>query len=101
MPEPIVIIHGVANHEEAAFLAEVAKLQTKLGSSRKLIPVFWGDLGGKSVDISDCLPQLADGKWQVRSLEAAIPAQAEEEVRSLLGGRRAMSERVAVIASVA
>jgi hypothetical protein len=101
MLEPIVVIHGVANHEEAPFLTEVAELQTKIGSDRKLIPVFWGDLGGKSVDISDCLPKFADGQWQVRSLEAATPAQAEEEVRSQLGGKKAMSERVAVIASVA
>src|SRR5262245_36113027 len=101
MSDPIVIIHGVANHQEAPFLSEVKTLQTKLGASRKLIPVFWGDLGGKSADISDSLPKFEDGQWQVRSLETGTPEAVEEEVRSQLGGRKTMQERVAAIASVA
>lgn len=68
MPEPILIIHGVANHEEAPFLACVRALQEKLGAEWELLPVFWGDLGGASTDINDCLPTMQDGRWQVRSI---------------------------------
>ncbi|MBS1727395.1 MAG: hypothetical protein JST51_11795 [Armatimonadetes bacterium] len=74
MPNPVLIIHGVANHTREPFEASVAQLQKDLDAKKKdhwkLIPVFWGDLGGQSQDISDCLPALKDGDWTVRS-EAA------------------------------
>jgi len=95
MPEPILIIHGVANHEEAPFLACVQELQSKLGAQWELLPVFWGDLGGVSTDINDCLPIMQSGRWQVRSLSGssfvqpltradAGPGDTKNEVRSAI-----------------
>ncbi|WP_299760967.1 hypothetical protein [uncultured Pontibacter sp.] len=73
MPEPVLIVHGVANHTAEPFLKSVEELQKQIDPKWKLIPVFWGNLGGKSQDISDCLPILIDGKWTVRAIEDHIP----------------------------
>lgn len=67
MAEPIVVIHGVANRDQAAFEESVAYLQRELGPAWQLLPVFWGDLGGLGTDITDCLPVLRDGEWGVRA----------------------------------
>jgi len=66
---PVLIVHGIANHEREPFEARVAQLQIDVrarGLALTLIPVFWGDLGGKSRDIRDCLPVLRNGQWQIR-----------------------------------
>lgn len=73
MHNPVFIIHGVANYTREPFEASVAQLQKDLDAKKKdhwrLIPVFWGDLGGQSQDITDCLPDYKDGAWIVRSEE--------------------------------
>lgn len=99
MTEPVLIIHGVANHTPEPFLESVAALQRQLddlqGDAKwKLIPVFWGDLGGKSQDIGDCLPVLRDGQWTVRAGEAALPTPIRDDLGS---GRLTNAERAAII----
>ncbi|MBD0256936.1 MAG: hypothetical protein ICV83_14555 [Cytophagales bacterium] len=64
----------------------------------KLIPVFWGDLGGKSQDIQDCLPVLRDGQWTVRAGEAALPTPIRDDLGS---GRLTNAERAAIIVNAA
>lgn len=87
--KPILVVHGIANHDKRAFEVSVAKLQDSIKSDLpdvSLIPVFWGDLGGASVDIADCLPRFQDGRWTTRAegLLAIKEARWSEEVRSEL-----------------
>jgi hypothetical protein len=96
MSEPVLIVHGVANHDSGPFLASVATLQAQLGDQYRLIPVIWGDLGGASKDIEDCLPIFRDGEWTVRSdaLQEWLPTP----VRADLGqGRLTNAERAALL----
>jgi hypothetical protein len=68
--KPVLVVHGIANHDRAEFELQVTKLQDLIGTKLpdvRLVPVFWGDLGGQSKDISDCLPQLKDGQWTTRA----------------------------------
>lgn len=96
MAEPVLIVHGVANHTSGPFVENVAKLQTELGSAWKLIPVFWGDLGGQSVDITDCLPIHTASGWSVRSEDEALPAPT---VRAVVGdGKLSNDDRADIIA---
>jgi hypothetical protein len=83
MTEPVLIVHGVNNHESAEFTAQVAKLQQVVGPTRQLVPVFWGDLGGRSTDLADCLPIFVDGGWQVRAKDGRVMELSLEVVRAL------------------
>ena len=68
--KPVLVVHGIANHDRAEFESHVTMLQTAISKDLpgvQLIPVFWGDLGGQSQDISDCLPLLKDGQWTTRA----------------------------------
>jgi hypothetical protein len=67
---PVLVIHGIATHDKVEFEKRVTDLRSTIHAQLpgvQLIPVFWGDLGGRSEDISDCLPQLKDGQWTTRS----------------------------------
>ena len=68
--KPVLVVHGIANHDRVEFESHVTKLQTAISKDLpdvQLVPVFWGDLGGQSQDISDCLPLLKDGQWTTRA----------------------------------
>lgn len=96
MSEPVLIIHGVANHEPGPFLKSVATLQAQLGEKYRLIPIIWGDLGGKSEDISDCLPIYRDGQWTTRA--DALTEWLPTPVRADLGqGRLDNRQRAALL----
>jgi len=57
---PVLVIHGVANHDKAAFEQRVAEFNTEVnqGSATHwtFIPVFWGDLGAAEQGIEDTIP---------------------------------------------
>ena len=74
MTEPILVLHGVNNHELTPFLEQVSALQRAVGPDAHLLPVHWGDLGGQSQDLADCLPLYSDGRWGVRSESGEIRA---------------------------
>lgn len=100
MAEPIVIIHGVANRDRAAFEASVAYLQRELGTAWQLLPVFWGDLGGAGTDITDCLPVLRHGEWGVRADGQALAAPYPPLPAAALGeGRTSNKARAQLIAA--
>lgn len=100
MSEPVLIIHGVANHDPAPFKKSVDTLQAQLGADYRLIPVVWGDLGGKSQDISDCLPIYRDGRWTTRA--DALAEWLPTPVRADLGqGRLSNRERAALLTGAA
>jgi hypothetical protein len=40
MTEPVLVVHGVNNHDRQGFTEQVAELERKLGSQWRLIPVF-------------------------------------------------------------
>jgi len=59
--------------------------------------VFWGDLGGASIDILDCLPATQGWNWTVRAAdeEGVFPTP----VRGDLGaGKLTNEQRAAIIA---
>ncbi|MET8451912.1 hypothetical protein [Streptomyces sp. NPDC005209] len=54
MPDPVFVIHGVANRDRDGFTTAVAALQDTTGIS--MVPVYWGDLGADDRFISAALP---------------------------------------------
>jgi hypothetical protein len=58
MSEPVLVVHGIANHDADQFKATVASLQRSVSDRFRLIEVFWGDLGGESEGLADSLPVL-------------------------------------------
>lgn len=99
--KPVLVVHGIANHDRGVFEERVAALQNSIRAQLpdvQLIPVFWGNLGGRSDSIVDCLPQLKDGQWTTRaegldSIDATGP-----EVRA---GFLSNEQRAAIIAGAA
>lgn len=61
MTEPVLVVHGVANHDAERFKASVDDLQRRFGGRYRLIDVFWGDLGGIGRGLRDSLPVLFPG----------------------------------------
>jgi len=85
MTEPILIVHGVNNHDFAPFAKQVDKLQQMLGPEKRLIPVYWGDLGGQSTDLKDCLPAFTAGEWHVRADDGSPHQLRQKDVRAIVG----------------
>ncbi|WP_328549876.1 hypothetical protein [Streptomyces sp. NBC_00366] len=54
MPDPVFVIHGVANRDREGFTSAVAALQVATGIS--MVPVYWGDLGADDRFVSAALP---------------------------------------------
>lgn len=57
---PVLVIHGVANHDQAAFERRVADFNAQVNQESAtewtFIPVFWGDLGAAEQGIEDTIP---------------------------------------------
>jgi hypothetical protein len=85
MTEPVLVVHGVNNHIPQGFITQVAELERKLESQWRLIPAFWGDLGGKATDVEETLPGMVAG---VRGAEAGIDPLL---VETMLGGSGAVA----------
>jgi hypothetical protein len=58
MSEPVLVVHGVANHDADRFKQSIEGLQARFGNRHRLIDVFWGDLGGIATGLKDSLPAL-------------------------------------------
>jgi hypothetical protein len=58
MSEPVLVVHGVANHDADRFRRSIEALQARFGNRHRLIDVFWGDLGGIAKGLKDALPAL-------------------------------------------
>jgi len=71
MPEPVLVVHGVANRSWPDFAAQVARLAQALGGPWDLIPVFWGDLGATADAVADTIPTI-DWPW-VRAEGEEVP----------------------------
>ncbi|MEU5303549.1 hypothetical protein ACH4YO_32445 [Streptomyces noursei] len=56
MPDPVFVIHGVANRDLDGFPAAVEALQAASGV--EMHPVYWGDLGAEDQHIAATLPPL-------------------------------------------
>ncbi|MFE5844257.1 hypothetical protein ACFQ7N_21795 [Streptomyces niveus] len=54
MPEPVFVVHGVANRDSDGFTTAVEALQTATGITME--PVYWGDLGADDRFITAALP---------------------------------------------
>jgi hypothetical protein len=55
---PVLVIHGAAVRNRDAFELEVARLAEAVGTDRRFIPVFWGDLARPAEAIDEVLPYL-------------------------------------------
>jgi hypothetical protein len=57
---PVLVVHGVANHDQAAFEQRVGEFNWRVNDgatvSWRFIPVFWGDLGAGEEGIEDTIP---------------------------------------------
>jgi hypothetical protein len=83
--KPVLVVHGIANHDRVVFEKQVSALQDSLRGplpSVSLIPVFWGDQGGQSESINDCLPQLKAGQWTTRAESLFSISSGGEPVRA-------------------
>lgn len=63
MNRTLLVVHGVANRDKAVFQASVEALAARLrsavpGNSYRLVPAFWGDLGGQDAHLARSLPPL-------------------------------------------
>lgn len=73
MTKPVLVVHGVANRDRAAFEAQVAKLARKIDARWNLIPVFWGDLGGQDAGVDDTLPlERVEVRSQALGIDPAV-----------------------------
>jgi hypothetical protein len=70
----VLVVHGVANRDEAKFEAMVKDLATRIdaratGTRYNLVPAYWGDLGGgMGTNLRDALPpSLLTEAFGVRS----------------------------------
>lgn len=57
---PVLVIHGAAVRDRAAFESEVARMSAATGSARPFVPVFWGDLARPAELVEQVLPY---GEW--------------------------------------
>ncbi len=57
-PRPVLVIHGVAHRDRAAFEKEVATLGAALGPGCRLVPVYWGDFARRADSVDQVLPYL-------------------------------------------
>lgn len=55
MAEPVLVIHGVATRDKAAFEKIVADLGKRVGAAWNFFPVYWGDLGANTQNVADTL----------------------------------------------
>jgi hypothetical protein len=97
--KPVLVVHGIANHDKVKFEQRVTTLQNSIHTQLpdvQLIPVFWGDLGGRSEDIRDCLPQLEDGQWSTRAEDILSISATGSEVRAEL--KLTNEQRASIIA---
>ncbi len=102
MKQPILVVHGIANHDKTAFEATVAtlsaKLEAKTAQKWPLIPVFWGDLGGQVTEYTeDLLPHFPRRATQAPNSEEikqylAIPPS-DTEVRNLAANEDLIVEK--------
>lgn len=57
---PVLVVHGVANHDKAAFERRVGEFNQRVNegatASWRFIPVFWGDLGAAEEGVEDTIP---------------------------------------------
>ena len=57
---PVLVVHGVANHDRDAFEQRVGEFNRRVNNgataSWRFIPVFWGDLGAVEEGIEDTIP---------------------------------------------
>lgn len=60
MSGPAFVLHGVANRDEEAFVAQVGALEARVAARRgeplELVPVFWGDLGARTEHLDLVIP---------------------------------------------
>lgn len=111
MPEPVLVVHGVANRDKAGFAKMVKKLDDSLTTDHTLVPVFWGDLGAKLEMLEYILPDMKtfkdgppDTKHAVRSVLRGDARSADEPnptvvTKILEGATRARTRSLADVPS--
>jgi hypothetical protein len=79
---PVLVIHGIGTRDEATYRADVSALNEALGDQVRLIPVYWGDMGGPSQPLDTVLPYLS---WT--AAEARQASESPSEVRAAVANR--------------
>jgi hypothetical protein len=82
MPTPTLVIHGVNNRDAAAFQEQARQLGDALG--RRLIPVYWGDLGARTDAVRESIPPIGDafGPDDAKAFLARAPIAASAAAKA-------------------
>jgi hypothetical protein len=86
-----LVIHGVANRDEAGFRQQVARLQRATGDRWQLIPVFWGDLGADDRWVAQTIPDMG----QIFSTSPEIRDDGQPAIRAAPDQRAVLAQALA------
>ncbi len=75
----MLVIHGIGTRDRESFLEDVGALGQALGERVRLIPLYWGDLGGLNRPLDDVLPYLDWSKGVDAASGGREPATADSE----------------------
>ncbi len=75
--EPVLVLHGIKIRDREKFHGIVGRLEAALGKRRRLVPVYWGDLGGSDRHLELALPvehrpETAGGTFWERTLARGV-----------------------------
>jgi hypothetical protein len=92
--QPIFVIHGVNVRSERQFRADVAELNSRVGSTWRFIPIFWGDLGAHDDGVTATVPrQSAEVSLQTLLNVAARNTRADiAEIVAAAAAQEAMTK---------
>lgn len=87
MSKPLLIVHGIGNRSRTQFEKTTEYLRNKLGGDRKVIHVFWGDIGGIGEDLEVTLPGLMPADGPDGRETRSVQASATLDPASIIAGR--------------
>lgn len=102
MTEPVLVVHGIANHDAQQFKETVRALQSQVGGRFTLIEVFWGDIGGVSAGLKDSLPTIFPHEDGARgdADDSAFLSMLQSQRRAIMGDIVTRAEADAVVESL-
>jgi hypothetical protein len=80
----VLVIHGVANHDEGEFVNRVKTLNAGF-PLLAMLPVFWGDVGGDMLGLADTIPPAVDDQGSDEALRQQL-AGGQGSDQSILEG---------------
>lgn len=106
MSQPILVVHGIANHDQDAFRNTVQALETKLraktGGEWALLPVYWADLGGQLPEgVFDILPGHKAPEVNGEEMRHYLTVGIDDLTATRTQKVRAGNEKIAIVVAAA